>query len=115
MKAKGRKDEGRLGGDQLERVAHLFKAFAEPTRLAILQELKGGSRTVGEVVTAIGTSQANVSKQLRILREAGVVKHEKQGTSVSCSIADPVVFELCELVCDKINRDLARDTALLRF
>lgn len=105
----------RLDSDQLERVAHLFKAFAEPTRLAILQELKGGPRTVGEVVTAIGTSQANVSKQLRILREAGVVKHEKQGTSVLCSIADPVVFELCELVCDKINRDLVRATSPLRF
>lgn len=105
----------RLDSDQLERVAHLFKAFAEPTRLAILQELKGGPRTVGEVVAAIGTSQANVSKQLRILREAGVVKHEKQGTSVLCSIADPVVFELCELVCDKINRDLVRATSPLRF
>lgn len=105
----------RLDASQLERVAQLFKAFAEPTRLAILQELKSGSRTVGDVVEAIGTSQANVSKQLRILREAGVVHQEKQGTSVHCSIADPVVFELCQLVCEKINRDVARGPSPLRF
>lgn len=105
----------RLDTPQLERVAQLFKAFAEPTRLAILQELKSGSRTVGDVVEAIGTSQANVSKQLRILREAGVVSQEKQGTSVHCSISDPVVFELCQLVCEKINRDVARGPSPLRF
>lgn len=108
MHAAGDTSDHRLDAAQLERVAVLFKAFAEPTRLAILQELKNGPRSVGDVVSSIGTSQANVSKQLRILREARVVRQEKQGTSVLCSIADPVVFELCRLVCDKINRDAGR-------
>ena len=115
MQANDKQAGERMGPAQLERVSQLFKAFAEPTRLAILQELKSGPRSVGEVVAAIGTSQANVSKQLRILREAGVVSHEKQGTSVFCSIADPVVFELCRLVCDKINRDLSREPGVLKF
>lgn len=104
-----------LDSAQLERIANLFKAFAEPTRLAILQELKAGPRKVGEMVESIGTSQANVSKQLHVLADAGVVHREKQGTCVICSITDPTVFELCGLVCDKLNRDLATDTKPLRF
>ncbi len=104
----------KLSSDQLERVAALFRAFAEPTRLAILQELKGGELSVSGIVDALTTSQANVSKQLKQLFEAGVVTRRKQGTQVLYAIADEVVFELCKMVCDKLNRDAVRP-AKLRF
>ena len=104
----------KLSSEQLERVAALFRAFAEPTRLVILQELKGGELSVSEIVDALTTSQANVSKQLKQLFEAGVVNRRKQGTQVLYAIADEVVFELCQMVCDKLNRDAVRP-AKLRF
>ncbi len=102
----------KLDSTQLERVAGLFKAFAEPGRLAILQELKSGERSVSELVDALPTSQANVSKQLKLLHEAGVVNRRKDGTQVIYQIADPMVFELCRLVCEKLNRDAVRPARL---
>lgn len=102
----------KLSLDQLERVASLFRAFAEPTRLAILQELKAGELSVSEIVDQLHTSQANVSKQLKILHDAGLVARRKQATQVHYAIADAVVFELCRMVCDKLNQDAVRPATL---
>ena len=63
----------KLDVQQLERVAGLFRAFAEPTRLAIVQELKADEMSVSDIVDRLTTSQANVSKQLKILHDAGLV------------------------------------------
>ncbi|HSP41271.1 MAG TPA: metalloregulator ArsR/SmtB family transcription factor [Luteolibacter sp.] len=104
----------KLDAQQLERVANLFRAFAEGTRLAIIQELKEGELTVSEIVERLTTSQANVSKQLKLLHDAGLLTRRKQGTQVLYQIADPMVFELCRTVCDKLNRDAVRP-AKLRF
>jgi DNA-binding transcriptional ArsR family regulator len=104
----------KLDARQLERVAGMFRAFAEPTRLAIIQELKDGDLTVSEIVARLTTSQANVSKQLKQLHDAGVLAREKQGTQVRYRIADPMVFELCRTVCEKLNRDAVKP-ARLRF
>jgi ArsR family transcriptional regulator len=89
----------------LEKIAASFRALSEPTRLAILQELKtGGPMTVNEMVQTLGLSQANVSKQLSILREAGFLKREQDGTSARYSIGDPLVMKLCTLMCDNLNK-----------
>lgn len=104
----------KLDPQQLERVANLFRAFSETTRLAIIQELKTGEMSVSEIVGLLTTSQANVSKQLKLLHDAGLVTRRKQGTQVLYQIADPMVFELCGLVCEKLNRD-ALKPARLRF
>ncbi len=104
----------KLDAVQLERVANLFRAFAETSRLAIIQELKSGERSVSEIVDTLPTSQANVSKQLKLLHDAGVVSRRKDGTQVFYQIADPVIFDLCGLVCDKLNRDAVKP-ARLRF
>lgn len=102
----------KLDTQQLQRVANQFRAFAEPTRLAILQELKSGELGVSEIVDRLTTSQANVSKQLKLLHDAGIVGRRKQGTQVLYQIADPMVFELCSLVCDKLNREATRPARL---
>jgi DNA-binding transcriptional ArsR family regulator len=104
----------KLDMQQLERVANQFRAFAEATRLAILQELKSGELSVSEIVARLTTSQANVSKQLKLLHDAGIVSRRKQGAQVLYQIADPMVFELCTLVCDKLNR-AATKPAKLKF
>jgi DNA-binding transcriptional ArsR family regulator len=88
----------------LEKIAASFRALSEPTRLAILQELKAGPKTVNEIVEAIGLSQANVSKQLSILRDTGFLHREQRGTSAFYSIGDPLVIDLCNLVCDRLNK-----------
>ncbi len=102
----------KLQPEQLARVANLFRAFAEPTRLAILQELKAGELSVSEIVDQLHTSQANVSKQLKLLHDAGLVSRRKQATLVLYTIADPIAFELCRLVCDKLNQDAVKPAKL---
>jgi DNA-binding transcriptional ArsR family regulator len=90
--------------ESLEEIAARFRALSEPTRLAILQELKSGEMTVGELVDAVGLSQANVSKQLSVLRDVGFLRREQRGTSAVYSISDPLVMELCKLMCDGMNK-----------
>jgi DNA-binding transcriptional ArsR family regulator len=102
----------KLNSTQLERVANLFRAFAEPTRLAILQELKSGEMSVSEIVDQLTTSQANISKQLKLLYDAGLVSRRKRATQVLYGIAEPMVSELCALVCDKLNRDAEKPVKL---
>jgi DNA-binding transcriptional ArsR family regulator len=104
----------KLDAIQLERVANLFRAFSEVSRLAIVQELKSGERSVSDIVDVLPTSQENVSKQLTMLHDAGVVSRRKEGTQVLYQIADPMVFELCRMVCDKSNRDVTK-TSRLKF
>lgn len=96
--------------EALEQIAARFRALSEPTRLAIVQELKSGERTVGELVEAIGLSQANVSKQLSVLRDAGFLRREQRGTSAVYSVSDPLVMELCKLMCDGMTKR-AREAA----
>lgn len=96
--------------EALDKIARLFKVFADGSRLAILQALKSGPRSVGELVEEFDTTQANVSKHLRILHDARILKREKQGTSAIYSLDDDFVFPLCELVCDKLSRDSKQQT-----
>jgi DNA-binding transcriptional ArsR family regulator len=92
----------------LERVAAFFRAFSEPTRLALLQELKEGPSSVGELVEVLPSTQANISKQLQVLYHAGILSREKIGTSVVYEICEPIVLDLCKIACDKLNRETKR-------
>jgi DNA-binding transcriptional ArsR family regulator len=83
----------------IENVAQRFKVLGQPQRLRILRMLETGPKTVGELVAALGVRQPNVSRHLQALFDAGLVARRRQGNSVTCSVADPMVLRLCELVC----------------
>jgi len=86
----------------LEQVADYFKVLSEASRLQVLCCLKSGSKNVTEIITATDLGQANVSKHLKILTQAGIVSRHPSGVSVYYKIADPIVFDLCQLVCDRL-------------
>lgn len=92
----------------------MFVLFSEPARLAILQELQQGERCVNDLVRILGISQAHVSRQLSILHDGGLLARKRKGTQAFYSIADPIVFTLCEEVCSKLARD-AKAEAAVRF
>ncbi|MDF1823515.1 MAG: metalloregulator ArsR/SmtB family transcription factor [Verrucomicrobiales bacterium] len=98
-------NEQKLDRIALERVAKVFQAFSDATRLAILQELKPGPSGVGELVERVGGSQGNISKQLQILAETGFIRREKKGNQVFYSIEDDSIFDMCNVVCSKLNRE----------
>ena len=70
-----------LTREALELVAARFRAMGEPLRLHILQELEGGERSVSAIAESVESTQPNVSKHLKILQEAGLVKRRQQGNS----------------------------------
>lgn len=94
-----------LDAAALREVARVFAVLAEPTRLQILQALAQGPLYVGELVERLGSRQANVSKQLGVLHQAQLVARERDGAQVRYSISEPLIFELCGLVCNKLRRD----------
>lgn len=83
-------------------VADYFKVLSEVTRLQVLCCLKSGAKNGSEIIAATGLGQANVSKHLKILTQAGIVSRQPQGVSVYYQVADPIIFSLCELVCDRL-------------
>ncbi|HSL00561.1 MAG TPA: metalloregulator ArsR/SmtB family transcription factor [Rubrobacteraceae bacterium] len=93
----------------LEKVADRFKALSEPTRLTLLYSLMDGEKTVTQLVEETGASQANVSKHLGMLFDAGILGRRKQGTSAFYRITDESVFELCDVVCGSIHDRLAAE------
>lgn len=79
-------------------LTELFSLLGDKNRLLILHSLMEGERNVGELQTLLQTSQANVSKHLRKLREGKLVLREKRGTQTFHTLASPVVItELCSL------------------
>jgi ArsR family transcriptional regulator len=74
--------------------AELFRALAHPGRVRILEVLREGDRTVGDLVTTVGLEASHLSQQLGVLRRARVVNAVRTGSSVTYSIADPTVIEL---------------------
>jgi DNA-binding transcriptional ArsR family regulator len=107
--------EVKLDQRHLEAVARLFGVLAEPTRLAILQRLKEGALAVKDLVEALGAKQANISKQLGILYDAGLVERRREEGLVRYAISEPMIFELCQLVCNKLQRDAEKQMELLRL
>ena len=95
-----------LSDPLIELIAARFRVLAEPMRIRILDQLRGGEATVSELQEALGASQQNVSKHLGILHGAAMVTRTKDGNHVRYAIADEGVFELCEQVCGGVRRQL---------
>jgi DNA-binding transcriptional ArsR family regulator len=85
-------------GQVFEQVAHYFGLLADPTRLRILSRLCGEERSVGEVVDAVGLTQANISRHLNILYRAGVVDRRREGNRIMYRVIDPNLVDICRTV-----------------
>jgi DNA-binding transcriptional ArsR family regulator len=94
-------------------IAQRFRVIGEPMRIRLLDALRDGPLTINELTDALGASQQNVSKHVGLLAQAGIVAREKDGNRVRCSIADESIFELCELVCGGLRRQVAEIDQLL--
>ncbi|WP_428940355.1 ArsR/SmtB family transcription factor [Fontivita pretiosa] len=106
-------EHGPLTEAQLQAVAQLFHVLSEPTRLRIVQLLQRGPASVGQIVSQLGQKQANVSKQLSILLQAGIVRRQQQGNRAIYAIAMPLVLDLCHLVCAHVANQARQQAARL--
>lgn len=78
----------------MEALADYFKVFSEPNRLTVLEALRSGALNVTAVVEKTGLSQALVSKHLKLLTIAGVVRRRPEGSLVFYEVIDKGVFQL---------------------
>ncbi len=98
-----------------EAIADLFRVFGDATRLQILQALTRGEKNVGQLAEKLELTQANVSKHLKTLHDARIVSREKRGTATFFRIDDDFIHPLCELICDKLNRNYKQPAETFNF
>jgi DNA-binding transcriptional ArsR family regulator len=95
-------------------IAERFRLLSEPTRLRLLDLMADGERSVGSLAEQLGCTQANVSKHLALLADAGLVHRRREGLHTYYGVADPAVFALCGQVCETLRRHADARAAALR-
>lgn len=88
--------------------AHLCKALAHPTRLLIIDELRDGPRSVGDLVEELGLRQSNLSQHLGILRSQGLVISRRDGQAVYYRLRDARVTQAFDLL-RQVLRSVLKD------
>ena len=99
----------RIPDEFLDAMAVKFRLLGDTTRLAILRALMEGEKSVGQVVLETGQGQANISKHLKLLADSGLVRRRKEGLQVYYRLDDPLVEQLCRLVCSTIRLEVERN------
>ncbi|EUJ37292.1 ArsR/SmtB family transcription factor [Brochothrix thermosphacta] len=83
-----------LEQESLIAVTQLFKALSDPTRLKILLQIAQGEIAVNDIALAIDAKQSTVSHQLRLLKQANLVKTRREGTTIFYTVDDTHVIEI---------------------
>lgn len=96
-----------VSDEALAMIASWFRTLAEPSRLKILRALESGEQNISQLVAATGLTQANVSRHVQSLADAGMVGRRREGLSVICFISDPGIRDLCDTVCRNLQQRLA--------
>jgi len=108
MPAARKKNLPPVSEEALVLIASWFRTLAEPSRLKILRSLEEGEKNITELVEATGLTQANVSRHVQSLVEAGMVGRRREGLAAICFIADPSITELCDNVCTNLLKRLSQ-------
>ena len=78
--------------------AEIFQALGHPTRIAIVEALRNGEMSAGQLIDQLGLEQANASQHLTVLRAKQVVVNRKEGNQVFYSLRDPVLIEVLDIL-----------------
>ncbi|PYN05810.1 MAG: transcriptional regulator [Candidatus Rokuibacteriota bacterium] len=79
---------------ELERVAELFHALADPTRLGIIEQLRGGEQCVCDLTDLLDTGQSRLSFHLKTLKDAGLLRDRRQGRWIYYSLEPDAIAEI---------------------
>lgn len=93
--------------------AEFFKTLGHPARIRVLEVLRDGECSVGELIPAVGIEPSHLSQQLGILRRANILQVRKQGAAVRYSVTDPRIFDLLEVARAILTSSLAGSGRLL--
>lgn len=98
----------------LDLIAARFRVLGESSRLKLIHALEDGEKNVTELVAVCGLAQANASRHLQTLSEAGILGRRRDGSNVFYFIADPGILELCEHVCGSLRKAYAHRAKLFQ-
>jgi ArsR family transcriptional regulator len=88
--------------------ASAFEALADGTRRAILRRLRGGSLTAGEIAESFKLTKPTLSHHFRVLKEAGLVRAERQGTKIVYTLQTNVLEDLATELLELTDRARGR-------
>src|SRR5436190_22245679 len=94
--------------------AEIFQALAHPTRIAIVEALRHGETSVGQLIEQIGLEQANASQHFAVLRSKQIVISRKEGNQVFYSLRDPVLIEVLDILKRYFYSQLSQTKSMLR-
>jgi DNA-binding transcriptional ArsR family regulator len=93
--------------------AEFFRVLGHPARVRILELLRDGEHSVGELQAALGLDSSGTSQHLGVLRRQGVLESRREGTSVFYRVRDPRMFQLLEVARRILTSSLEATQALL--
>lgn len=116
MKEKTGPDEGSLD-HEVERIAELHadlcKMLSNATRLMILEQLKEGEKSVGELVDTLGYRQSNISQHLSKMKKKDLVRGRREGSNIYYSLSYPKITEACDIIREVLFEQLEKDKELV--
>jgi DNA-binding transcriptional ArsR family regulator len=101
-------------GPFLQQIAGFFSLLSEPSRLKIVQVICREERSVGEIVALTGLSQSNVSRQLNLMLDHGVLARRKSGNQAFFKVSDETLIEVCRDVCIRLASKMATDSEIAK-
>jgi ArsR family transcriptional regulator len=93
--------------------AEFFKVLGHPGRIRILEVLRDGERSVGELIPEVGLEASHLSQQLGLLRRAGILTSRKEGATVFYSVTDRRIFVLLQVSKEILTTTLTGSGELL--
>jgi ArsR family transcriptional regulator len=93
--------------------AEFFRVLGHPARVRILELLREGERSVGDLQDALGLDSSGTSQHLGALRRQGLLESRREGTSVYYRVRDPRMFQLLETARQILGSNLADRQSLL--
>jgi DNA-binding transcriptional ArsR family regulator len=93
--------------------ADFFKALAHPARIKILEYLRQGEKSAGELLEALGLEQSNGSQHLAVLRHRNILVARREGMNVFYSVRDPMLYQILDLLRQYFHEHLIEVRGLL--
>ncbi len=104
-------DKGSRDPERYRLHAEVCRVLTDPKRLMLLDVLREGEHSVGDLADELGCNLANASQHLALLRSAGLVETRRSGTTILYSLAEPELLDACDVIHRIVGRRLASRAA----
>ena len=104
-------DRGYRDPERYRLHAEVCRVLTDPKRLMLLDVLREGEHSVGDLADELGCTLANASQHLAVLRSAGLVGTRRTGTTILYNLAEPELVEACDVIHRIVGRRLASRVA----